>query len=240
MGAVALGFFIFGRTGESLTPLTNRTFSNWALAGSLVFGLMGVAAARAAAAHRKLQSVLLLAVGSLLFLNATTLGYQSYSPLLSSAALARKLRPMIRPDTPLFAVNYYDQTLPFYLKRTVTLVGYVNEFDMGERDEPQKWIHDLPAFERLWRELPQGVAVTNPAGFVSLRHLGLPMQIIDETTGRIVVRKPWTRPTGTSSGWTSLPTAWPTCSVAPGSTSSRATSPSTRNGWSTTSVSATW
>ena len=190
MGAVALGVFIFGRTGEPLTPLTNRTFSNWAIAGSLVFGLMGVAAARAAAAHRKLQSVLLLAVGSLLFLNATTLGYQSYSPLLSSAALARKLRPMIRPDTPLFAVNYYDQTLPFYLKRTVTLVGYVNEFDMGERDEPQKWIHDLPAFERLWRELPQGVAVTNPAGFVSLRHLGLPMQIIDETTGRIVVRKP--------------------------------------------------
>jgi hypothetical protein len=151
---------------------------------------MSVAAARAAAAHRKLQSVLLLAVGSLLFLNAATLGYQSYSPLLSSAALARKLRPMIRPDTPLFAVNYYDQTLPFYLKRTVTLVGYVNEFDMGERDEPQKWIHDLPAFERLWRELPQGVAVTNPAGFVSLRHLGLPMQIIDETALRIVVRKP--------------------------------------------------
>jgi hypothetical protein len=97
---------------------------------------------------------------------------------------------MIRPDTPLFAVNYYDQTLPFYLKRTVTLVGYVNEFDMGERDEPQKWIRDLPAFGRLWRELPQGVAVTNPAGFVSLRRLGLPMQVIDETTGRIVVRKP--------------------------------------------------
>jgi hypothetical protein len=165
-------------------------FSQWAFAGSLVFGLMAAAAARAAAAHRKLQSVLMLAVGSLLFLNATILGYQNYSPLLSSAALARKLRPIIRPDTPLFAVNYYDQTLPFYMKRTVMLVDYVNEFDLGEQDEPRKWVHDLPAFGRLWRELPQAVAVTKPASFVSLRQLGLPMHVIDETTHRIVVRKP--------------------------------------------------
>jgi 4-amino-4-deoxy-L-arabinose transferase-like glycosyltransferase len=191
MGAVGLGLLIFDRTGDGFTPLEiNRVFSHWAFAGSLVFGLMGAAAARAAAAHRKLQSVLMLAVGSLLFLNTTILGYQSYSPLLSSAALARKLRPIIRPDTPLFAVNYYDQTLPFYMKRTVMLVDYVNEFDLGEQDEPQKWVHDLSAFGRLWRELPQAVAVTKPASFVSLRQLGLPMHVIDETTHRIVVRKP--------------------------------------------------
>jgi 4-amino-4-deoxy-L-arabinose transferase-like glycosyltransferase len=191
MAAIGVGVLIFGRTGDAKTPMEiNRAFSHWAFAGSLVFALAGAAAARAAAAHRELQSVLLLAAGSLLFLNAAIPGYQSYSPLLSSAALARKLRPVLRSDTPLFAVNYYDQTLPFYMKRTVTLVDYVSEFDFGEQQEPQKWVHDLPAFGRLWRELPQGIAVTDPGSFASLRELQLPMQVIDRTPRRIVVRKP--------------------------------------------------
>jgi hypothetical protein len=72
----------------------------------------------------------------------------------------------------------------------VTLVDYVSEFDFGEQQEPQKWVHDLPAFGRLWRELPQGIAVTDPGSFASLRELQLPMQVIDRTPRRIVVRKP--------------------------------------------------
>ncbi len=191
LAAIAVGVLIFGSTGDARTPMEiNRAFSHWAFAGSLAFALAGAVAARASAAHRELQSVLWLAAGSLLFLNAAILGYQSYSPLVSSATLARKLRPMIRSDTPLFAVNYYDQTLPFYMKRTVTLVDYVSEFDLGERQEPQKWVHDLPAFGRLWRELPQGVAVTDPESFASLQKLEVPMQVIDRTPRRIVVRKP--------------------------------------------------
>ncbi|HEX9304447.1 MAG TPA: glycosyltransferase family 39 protein [Thermoanaerobaculia bacterium] len=191
LAAIAVGVLIFGSTGDARTPMEiNRAFSHWAFAGSLAFALAGAVAARASAAHRELQSVLWLAAGSLLFLNAAILGYQSYSPLVSSATLARKLRPMIRSDTPLFAVNYYDQTLPFYMKRTVTLVDYVSEFDLGERQEPQKWVHDLPAFGRLWRELPQGVAVTDPESFASLQKLEVPMQVIDRAPRRIVVRKP--------------------------------------------------
>jgi len=191
LAAIAVGVLIFGSSGDARTPMEiNRAFSHWAFAGSLAFALAGAVAARASAAHRELQSVLWLAAGSLLFLNAAILGYQSYSPLVSSATLARKLRPMIRSDTPLFAVNYYDQTLPFYMKRTVTLVDYVSEFDLGERQEPQKWVHDLPAFGRLWRELPQGVAVTDPESFASLQKLEVPMQVIDRTPRRIVVRKP--------------------------------------------------
>lgn len=191
MVAVGAGVLIFGGTGEDKTPMEfNRAFSHWAVAGSLVFALMGVAAVRAAVAHRELQSVLLLAAGSLLFFNAVILGYQSYSPLLSSAVLAGKLRPMLAPDTPVFAVQSYDQTLPFYLKRTVTLVDYVSEFEMGEKQEPEKWVHDLEDFARLWRELPQGVAVMDLDTLALLQRQGLPMQVIDRTPRRVVVRKP--------------------------------------------------
>jgi len=191
MAAIALGLLIFGSTGEADTPVAiNRAFSRWAFAGAVLFGLAGGAAALAARARRGLPAVALLAAGALLFSNAVLVGYQSYSPLLSSASLSRQLRPMLSAETPLFAVDYYDQTLPFYMKRTVTLVDYVSEFHFGEEQEPQKWIPDLPAFGRLWRRLPQAVAVTDPDGFLSLQRLGLPMQVIDRTPRRVVVRKP--------------------------------------------------
>jgi hypothetical protein len=97
---------------------------------------------------------------------------------------------MLAPDTPVFAVQSYDQTLPFYLKRTVTLVDYVSEFEMGEKQEPEKWVHDLEDFARLWRELPQGVAVMDLDTLALLQRQGLPMQVIDRTPRRVVVRKP--------------------------------------------------
>jgi len=191
MALVGVGVLVFGTTGDADTPVeVNRAFSGWAFAGAVVFALAGAAAARAAGARREMPAVVLLAAGALLFVNAVLVGYQSYSPLLSSAALSRKLRPMLRPETPVFAVSDYDQTLPFYVKRTVTLVDYVSEFHFGEQQEPHKWIPDLPAFGRRWRGLPEAVAVTDPDGFLSLQRLGLRMQVIQRTPRRVVVRKP--------------------------------------------------
>jgi 4-amino-4-deoxy-L-arabinose transferase-like glycosyltransferase len=191
MAMICVGALIFGRTGNARTPVEfNRAFSHWLVAGSLVFGLTGVASARAAAANRELLSVLLLAAGSLLFLNAAIVGYQTYSPLSSSAPLARKLRPMLGPRTPVFSVKYYEQPLPFYLKRTVTLVQYVSEFEFGERQEPGKCVHDLEDFARRWSGLSEGFAVADPATFASLRKRGLPMQVIDQTPRRVLVKRP--------------------------------------------------
>jgi 4-amino-4-deoxy-L-arabinose transferase-like glycosyltransferase len=190
MAAIAVGALILGGTGIELTRLeVNQAFWRWLLAGAAALALMSAIAVRAASAKLKLRSVLLLAAGSLLFVNAVLFGYQSFSPLVSSAELARKVRPMLDAHTPVFSVRYYDQTLPFYLKRTVTLVEYVNEFDMGEQQEPEKWVHDLQDFARRWRELSQGFAVMDHATFASLRQQGLPMQIVDQTPRRVVVRR---------------------------------------------------
>ncbi|MFX7938281.1 hypothetical protein ABTK47_19265, partial [Acinetobacter baumannii] len=42
-----------------------------------------------------------------------------------------KLQSVIRPETPLYAVNMYDQTMPFYLQRTFTLVKHADEMEFG-------------------------------------------------------------------------------------------------------------
>ena len=54
-------------------------------------------------------------------------------------------------STRLYCVNGYLQPLPFYLRRTCTLVGYRGELDFGLQQEPARWIPDLAQFERRWR-----------------------------------------------------------------------------------------
>ncbi len=43
-----------------------------------------------------------------------------------------------RSDAPLYSVGTYDQSLTFYLRRTVTLVGYRGELDYGLRKAPDR------------------------------------------------------------------------------------------------------
>lgn len=191
MAGIAAAAPFFGRSNSERTPMEyNQAFAHWLLAGAALFALAAAAAAWFAFAGRKLASTTLLAGGCLLFLSIVILGYRSYAPLSSSAGLADRLTPRLSADTPLFSVRYYEQTLPFYLKRTVTLVDFDDEFDLGERQEPEKWIPQLDDFARRWRELPRAIAVIDPPTFHELQQQGLPMQILDQNPRRVVVSKP--------------------------------------------------
>ena len=47
------------------------------------------------------------------------------------------MKPHLGPGTRVYSVGYYDQTIPFYLGRTVTLVDYWDEFSPGLKREPE-------------------------------------------------------------------------------------------------------
>ncbi len=53
------------------------------------------------------------------------------SPAHSTYHLAQELKPYLKPDAPIYSVRTYEQTLPFYIKRTVTLVDYQDEMAYG-------------------------------------------------------------------------------------------------------------
>ncbi len=57
------------------------------------------------------------------------------APVYSGVELARAL-PAVPRDTPIYSVGTYDQTLPFYWRRTVTLVAYRGELDFGLKHHP--------------------------------------------------------------------------------------------------------
>jgi len=45
----------------------------------------------------------------------------------------------------------YEQTLPFYLKRTFTFGALRDEMSFGIVQEPYRWVPDLPSFAKVWQ-----------------------------------------------------------------------------------------
>jgi hypothetical protein len=84
-------------------------------------------------------------------------------------------------------VGVYEQTLPFYIKRTVTLVAYEDELAFGIKQEPEKQIPDMATFEKLWRVQPYAMAIMTPDTFRDLSVKHLPMREIARDTRRVIV-----------------------------------------------------
>ena len=112
----------------------------------------------------------------------------SLSPAHSTYHLVQKLKPYLKPNAPFYSVGSYEQTLPFYIKRTVTLVDYQDEMAYGLTQEPLLWVPDLATFERRWRDDAYALAVMGPEMYEQLRDVRLPMQLIARDTERVFVR----------------------------------------------------
>ena len=112
------------------------------------------------------------------------------SPAHSTYHLVKKLPQDITPTTPFYSIGSYEQTLPFYLKRTITLVEYQDEMAFGLQHEPQLWIPTIREFTPVWNAHSYALAVMGPEMYEQLEKSGLPMQLIARDTERVFVRTP--------------------------------------------------
>jgi hypothetical protein len=97
----------------------------------------------------------------------------------------------VKPDIPFYVVDTFDHTLPFYLNRTVTMVGYKDELAQSIAWEPQKFLPDAAAFVRAWQADREAFAMFNVNdldGF--LKAHPVPMRIVARDPRRVIVRKP--------------------------------------------------
>ena len=83
----------------------------------------------------------------------------------------------------------YDQTLPFYLKRPVTLVQYVDEFALGLDVEPKKGIPRIEDWKPRWIALEQGYAIMNPVYYERFAGEGLPMRVRARNPRQVIVSR---------------------------------------------------
>ena len=165
-------------------------YGRWlAVAGALWFA-GSVGAWRLARQNRMQPAIYLVAIATFLAGNGILLGHENLAPSNSAASLAEQLRPQLTPDVPFYSVRTYEQTLPFYIKRTVTLVEFGDELTFGIEQEPQKAIPSVLEFETRWRADKEAFALMTPETYAELQKHGLPMQIAARDLRRIVVKKP--------------------------------------------------
>ncbi len=181
---------------EEVLPELYRNYAPWIYAASALLAAGIIAALLADRRGRREHAVVLLASGGLGFVQLISAGYESLTPAASSYHLVEKARPELvledldQPGVPLYSVGFYDQTLPFYLKRTVTLVDFQGELDFGIRLEPQKYVPTVAEFEARWRAGNKALAIMQPARYREFAAAGLPMRVIAEDTRRVLVAKP--------------------------------------------------
>jgi len=121
--------------------------------------------------------------GLLLMRTATLL-----APIYSGIDLAKAL-PAADGDAPLYSVRTYDQSLTFYLQRTVMLVGYRGELDYGLRKAPSGEIADVDEFLRLWDSQTRGYAVMDKRTFNNFKERGVPMRTVGQNVGQVMVAR---------------------------------------------------
>jgi uncharacterized protein YoaH (UPF0181 family) len=72
----------------------------------------------------------------------------------------------------------------------MTLVEYVDEFELGIHAEPGRAIEKVTQFPAEWQRSGEALAIMQPDLYEKLRAQGLPMQVLHEDSRRVLVRKP--------------------------------------------------
>ena len=162
----------------------------WMLAAAAIFLAALATASVLMWRGRRWLAIVVVAIGAVLLIDCLEDAYEEFSPRQSGLAIARKMQPLLAPATRVYSVKIYDQTVPFYIGRTVKLVDYVDEFETGLRAEPGSHLERIEEFAAEWRRPGDALAIMQPGNFEEFQRQGLPMQVLHQDPRRVLVRKP--------------------------------------------------
>lgn len=110
------------------------------------------------------------------------------APIYSGAGLAAAL-PAAERAALVYSVGTYDQTLPFYWRRTVRLVAYRGELAYGLRHQPDAESVTLEEFLKSWTTDRKAYAVMERSMFDKLKERGVAMREISRDAQRVLVAR---------------------------------------------------
>jgi len=195
----ALAFGVLALNAGALAPahsppdpeqlLAYAGFGRW-LTGAALLWLTGSLGLWLLSRRNADAGVLALACGALLGGLVGLAGYASLDRYASAHYVARALEGRVDAHTALYSIEMYDQTLPFYLGRTLTLVNERDELEYGLTEEPAKGVPTLEAFAERWRADASALAIMPPTTYPRLVAMNLPMRVILKDSRFVVVSKP--------------------------------------------------
>ncbi len=161
----------------------------WALGVGFAGGVAGMWALYRG---RRPLAVLIIAFSTLVAAQLVVSGYDTLAESRSSAPLVAKIVARdgpFRTDVPFYTVNMYDQTLPYYLGRTVIQVEHPDELAMGIASEPGKAIDTIAHWRLIWDAVQDAYAMMQPDEYDSLRRSGVPMRELGRDARRVIVAR---------------------------------------------------
>jgi 4-amino-4-deoxy-L-arabinose transferase-like glycosyltransferase len=206
LGAVAIGVValvvlagydpIVARLGGGQPAEIMHAYAAWVKAALVVATAGAIAATiafrRAAdGTTARFWGVAALALSALGAVHLAVAGFDVFSVTRSTSAILRAAQASapFTPGAPFYQVAMYDQTTPFYLGRTTTLVAYRDELALGIDAEPDKQIPTVAAWLAQWRAQAQGYAMMPPVVYEWLAAEGVPMRVLARDARRVVVSR---------------------------------------------------
>lgn len=186
-------FFIAKAANDVRDPLSRplyQQYEYWLYAATAVTLCGVIYCLYQAGKGRKLAALIGFSASGLIAGLIALNGHNTLAPTHSSYGIAQKVRPLLTPGVPFYSVRAYDQTLPFYLNRTLMLVDYRDEFDYGLKQQPELAINSMDAFRLRWAADKQAFALMKPEDNETLRSQGLPMEVVFNNGKWVIVKKP--------------------------------------------------
>jgi hypothetical protein len=125
-----------------------------------------------------LPAAMLAALGTVLLASGLLATADQLPLQRAERELVSAVAAELHATTKLYCVDEYLQNIPFYLRRTCTLVGYRGELDYGLQQAPELWVPDLEQFALRWHAASDAVALVRPESYAALQRMGLPMRVI--------------------------------------------------------------
>jgi 4-amino-4-deoxy-L-arabinose transferase-like glycosyltransferase len=166
-------------------------FQPWVLvAGFVALAGGGFALLHARHMRRDLMAVS-LALAGFLSTQLILAGFEPYGKQRAGLPMLATIQAEIKPDSTIYAVGTYEQSMTFYLQRTVTLVDYWDEFTFGLKQQPELSIPTVEAWTTVWRAHAsngvQDIAFIRADIYAKLKEQGVPMRVIAQDARRIVI-----------------------------------------------------
>jgi 4-amino-4-deoxy-L-arabinose transferase-like glycosyltransferase len=167
-----------------------HAFKPWIAAAALIMLVATIYGVVMARSRRVSRALVAGALAGLVSTQLIVTGHEALSPSTSAYLMAQRVKPYLRPDIPFYSLDTYDQTLDFYLGRTVTLVKFRDELDFGLQQEPQLAIPTVDEWVEIWKRQPYALALVGKDLYDQLAAAGVPMQLIANDHRRYFIKTP--------------------------------------------------
>jgi 4-amino-4-deoxy-L-arabinose transferase-like glycosyltransferase len=195
LGAAMLGFvpFMLRLARHPGEDVLFAAYQPWALAAGLVLLIGGGLAMLYTRQMQRDLTVLVLAIAGFAATELLLTGFEPIGQVRAGANLlpAIKAAGAADPAVRVYSVGIYEQSLTYYLGRTVTLVDYTDEFSFGLEQQPELAIPARPAFIDAWRRDAaagvKSIAITRPEIVAELRRQGVPLRVVAGDARRTII-----------------------------------------------------